>query len=657
MSVASMSATTYELFSKDNAHEWTAPEDQPKNLSTTFTEQEKSFTLISNSNAYGATVANPGTRKEWRVYTGTVVTIKSPDVVLKEIKLIEGSKTSTPTLADGVTGWSINYDQETSTVSLTSETGANELSFTFSATTYISTVTASDEASAAPAPELETMVSVEETKTLANDTKFEVGYDLTVGFVNGKNVFACDEDGDFIQIYNTNTYKIGDTIKAGWIGSYSNYQGTTPEITNCENLPEGIPGTFVPEEATFKTLKVADVNRVVLIKDVTVTAPTPSEKTNFEVSWGESSWSVRNNYGLESVPAGVYDIVVVVTVFQGSTSLYVTQFISNMQRVETPVITPETGTITKGTVVTITCPTEGASIYYTIDGTDPTAQSTAYTSTFEVNADMTVKAIAVKEGMLDSAIAQETYTVEKDFTGWITADFNTFNGGVPNNSYGTYTTAAEKNAETADAWVATYSAILSGQNEGSEDSNPRFSFIGNSDKILAPTLVNNKGNGGTLTSPVIKNGINGLAFNYGFAFADTAADLLIEVIKAEDETIDEPIAAKAADDNVVYSKELKITGATQKQVYQFYVDGIDVKTSYKLRISNTMIDKSTSKNIERVSIWDLKYLPAIEAAISTISTDANEVPVYYNLQGMRVNNPENGIYIMVKGNKTTKVAF
>lgn len=51
----------------------------------------------------------------------------------------------------------------------------------------------------------------------------------------------------------------------------------------------------------------------------------------------------------------------------------------------------------------------GASIYYTIDGSDPTEASNAYTGTFELtvakNATVTVKAIAVAPGYRDSAIA------------------------------------------------------------------------------------------------------------------------------------------------------------------------------------------------------------------------------------------------------------
>lgn len=43
-----------------------------------------------------------------------------------------------------------------------------------------------------------------------------------------------------------------------------------------------------------------------------------------------------------------------------------------------------------------------------------------------------------------------------------------------------------------------------------------------------------------------------------------------------------------------------------------------------------------------------------EAGIADINGEDNSAPVYYNLQGVRVNNPENGLYIVKKGNKVTK---
>ena len=60
--------------------------------------------------------------------------------------------------------------------------------------------------------------------------------------------------------------------------------------------------------------------------------------------------------------------------------------------------------------VNITCATEGASIYYTIDGTDPDESSYLFDGIFPLNMQpRTLKAIAMKEGMVNSAIAVYDY--------------------------------------------------------------------------------------------------------------------------------------------------------------------------------------------------------------------------------------------------------
>ncbi len=46
---------------------------------------------------------------------------------------------------------------------------------------------------------------------------------------------------------------------------------------------------------------------------------------------------------------------------------------------------------------------------------------------------------------------------------------------------------------------------------------------------------------------------------------------------------------------------------------------------------------------------------ASSSSIESIKTDNNAPAIYYNLQGVEVENPENGVYIMKQGNKVTKV--
>ena len=79
--------------------------------------------------------------------------------------------------------------------------------------------------------------------------------------------------------------------------------------------------------------------------------------------------------------------------------------------VATPACSGASGAVVSGTSVTITCSTEGAKIYYTKDGTKPTAESTEYTSAISITEAVTVKAIAVKDGMKNSTVASASYTI------------------------------------------------------------------------------------------------------------------------------------------------------------------------------------------------------------------------------------------------------
>ena len=79
---------------------------------------------------------------------------------------------------------------------------------------------------------------------------------------------------------------------------------------------------------------------------------------------------------------------------------------------ETPTFSPDEGTYTEAQSVAISTTTSGASIYYTIDGSTPSASNgTLYTEAIDVSETTTIKAIAVKAGNNDSEVAEATYKI------------------------------------------------------------------------------------------------------------------------------------------------------------------------------------------------------------------------------------------------------
>ena len=75
-----------------------------------------------------------------------------------------------------------------------------------------------------------------------------------------------------------------------------------------------------------------------------------------------------------------------------------------------PVFSVEAGTYSEAFSVTMTTSTDGAVIYYTTDGTEPSAQSTRYTEPVTISQTTTLKAVAVKDGNT-SSVTTATYVV------------------------------------------------------------------------------------------------------------------------------------------------------------------------------------------------------------------------------------------------------
>jgi len=85
------------------------------------------------------------------------------------------------------------------------------------------------------------------------------------------------------------------------------------------------------------------------------------------------------------------------------------QLVSLVRKLAAPTFSVEAGEYGSAQSVELSA-ADGATIYYTTDGTEPTAQSTAHTEAIIVSETMTIKAIAVKDNEA-SDVASATYTI------------------------------------------------------------------------------------------------------------------------------------------------------------------------------------------------------------------------------------------------------
>lgn len=89
--------------------------------------------------------------------------------------------------------------------------------------------------------------------------------------------------------------------------------------------------------------------------------------------------------------------------------------------VSTPTFSPAGGTYTTAQTVTISCSTSDATIYYTTNGSTPSASSTMYNGAITISETTTLKAIAIKDGT-SSNVAEATYTIKQSGDDPVTGD-------------------------------------------------------------------------------------------------------------------------------------------------------------------------------------------------------------------------------------------
>ena len=98
-----------------------------------------------------------------------------------------------------------------------------------------------------------------------------------------------------------------------------------------------------------------------------------------------------------------------------------------IKKVEAPTFSIASGTaVIAGTTVELETETGGAEIHYTTDGSEPTSESATYSSAITIDANMTIKAIAIKNNWDDSEVVSASYTVITPISG-LAIDFEVAN--------------------------------------------------------------------------------------------------------------------------------------------------------------------------------------------------------------------------------------
>lgn len=103
-------------------------------------------------------------------------------------------------------------------------------------------------------------------------------------------------------------------------------------------------------------------------------------------------------------------------VWFGDAEWYINPSDPFVEQVQKPTFNPVGGVYGATQNVTISSLTSGATLYYTDDGSTPTAASTEYTAPVAVASTKTLKALGVKAAYTNSSIASSVYTINNPVT-------------------------------------------------------------------------------------------------------------------------------------------------------------------------------------------------------------------------------------------------
>ena len=203
-------------------------------------------------------------------------------------------------------------------------------------------------------------------------------------------------------------------MEEGVVSVFSNDLGTHfgTNAKTCKSVSistEGIPGTILGV-----TVEASRGKNLVGTMAVSVNG------TEYTLADGSATTALETtNAAYEYTGGASGEIVIAWTMTGGQGAFYIkkitVEYTTGGVVVAKPVISPAGGAFSEPQEVTISTE-EGLTAYYTLDGTDPTNESTAYVAPFTVSTDCTVKAVAYDAAGNASSVASVEFQFAKTYT-------------------------------------------------------------------------------------------------------------------------------------------------------------------------------------------------------------------------------------------------
>ena len=199
-----------------------------------------------------------------------------------------------------------------------------------------------------------------------------------------------------------------------WVANHSEFGGKAAFIqTNGAGAESFVAQEFVIANAATYDFKFTYAARPGYVGVTTRALLIRGSVTNEIASVSPSATSPSEYSGQVTVNAAATHILrFVQTGVSGDKANIIDNVTFQMAKLPEPTFSPAAMTFVADSLdVTLACATAGATIRYTLDGTEPTSSSTAYSAPITINVSTTIKAKAFKSGYVASDTASATYII------------------------------------------------------------------------------------------------------------------------------------------------------------------------------------------------------------------------------------------------------
>ncbi|MFK3960877.1 cell wall-binding repeat-containing protein [Guptibacillus hwajinpoensis] len=272
-----------------------------------------------------------------------------------------------------------------------------------------------------PDPEPIELSTITDARKVANGTQVKIKGIATASFETGgqTNLFIQDDTAAIIVRAAGITAQPGDEVTVE--GAMSDYYGMQQVQTSATSVAITTEDKGIPSPQSLISTDLSKDNgeqheaAFTQFNDVTVKSVDGNGNFTAEDASGEFVIKPTNNSLLEV--GKTYEILKGVIDYNFNEYKLVPRSAADVIETAFSVTAnPASGSVIEGTMVKLATAEEGATVHYTTDGSEPTAESTEYTAPIELTEDTTIKAVAAKDDKL-SEVATFDYTVLKSADG------------------------------------------------------------------------------------------------------------------------------------------------------------------------------------------------------------------------------------------------